>query len=334
MDIDSSNSNTACAEVHDAPAPFNKPTADVILRTSDRWDFRVRRAILSEASPVFEGMFDMPQPTPSADNTADFKDGLPIVALQEDRRTLYRLLSVCYPVPNAPLDTIEALLPVLEAPFKYLMEGVTLVVREDLRRLAKRYPLRVYCLAIQYSFLQIAEEAARATLDFPRRDIYSSIPSVPELTRVDGKTPLYLLYYHQSCSDALSTLKHSIPFLTIDWVWFHCRTCTQADYRMRLANGTWEYPMKWWADYLDDILEVLRETPSSEAVKQENARCLEKAIRGAAGCATCQQHAAVHMHCFTERLWPLIDIEVSKVKLAYFLSRDVKLAAAHAGRLE
>lgn len=117
---------------------------------------------------------------------------------------------------------------------------------------------------------------------------------------------------------------------------------------MRLVNGTWEYPMRWWSDYLDDVLAILRETPGTEVIKQEHSRCLEKAMRGAAGCTTCQQHVAMHMHTFSQRLLSLIDTEVSKVSLAFvvalcgaqcfsvmqvklptFLSRDAELEAAH-----
>ncbi|KAI0727695.1 hypothetical protein C8Q72DRAFT_434752 [Fomitopsis betulina] len=132
-----------------------------------------------------------------------------------------------------------------------------------------------------------------------------------------------------TCSDARATMKHNLPLLTIDWVWFRRRTCVQADHPMRLVNGTWEYPMRWWSDYLDDVLAILRETPGTEVIKQEHSRCLEKAMRGAAGCTTCQQHVAMHMHTFSQRLLSLIDTEVSKVKLPTFLSRDAELEAAH-----
>ncbi|EMD39269.1 hypothetical protein CERSUDRAFT_122690 [Gelatoporia subvermispora B] len=46
--------------------PFTKSSADVIIRSSDGVDFRVHRIVLAEASPVFEGMFSLPQGPRSA----------------------------------------------------------------------------------------------------------------------------------------------------------------------------------------------------------------------------------------------------------------------------
>ena len=46
-----------------APYDFDAPDADAILRSSDGKELRVHRIILSLASPVFQGMFGLPQPT-------------------------------------------------------------------------------------------------------------------------------------------------------------------------------------------------------------------------------------------------------------------------------
>ena len=40
-----------------AASPFDKPSADVILRTSDFVDFYVHKVVLSLASAFFEDMF-------------------------------------------------------------------------------------------------------------------------------------------------------------------------------------------------------------------------------------------------------------------------------------
>lgn len=48
-----------------APYDFQSPDADVILRSSDEKEFRVHKVILSHSSPVFQGMFGLPQPTES-----------------------------------------------------------------------------------------------------------------------------------------------------------------------------------------------------------------------------------------------------------------------------
>jgi len=46
-----------------APYDFNAPDTDAILRSSDGKELRVHQLILSLSSPVFQGMFGLPQPT-------------------------------------------------------------------------------------------------------------------------------------------------------------------------------------------------------------------------------------------------------------------------------
>jgi len=46
-----------------APYNFDAPDTDAVLLSSDGKEFHVHRLILSLASPVFRGMFSLPQPT-------------------------------------------------------------------------------------------------------------------------------------------------------------------------------------------------------------------------------------------------------------------------------
>ena len=73
-----------------AQPPFDKLSADVILRSSDRVDFRVHRTILVEASPVFSDMFSLPQPT------AEMIDGCAWVRLHDDPSDVLHLLRALY----------------------------------------------------------------------------------------------------------------------------------------------------------------------------------------------------------------------------------------------
>lgn len=70
----------------------NSPTADVILRSSGPKvvEFRVHKAILSIASPVFEDMFSLPQPVT--------EKALPVCDVSEDAITVEALLRLVYPV--------------------------------------------------------------------------------------------------------------------------------------------------------------------------------------------------------------------------------------------
>ncbi|KAH9936217.1 uncharacterized protein B0H18DRAFT_972851 [Fomitopsis serialis] len=325
----------------DACPPFDRSTADVILRSSDLVDFRVRKAILAEASPVFEGMFSLPQPSgptsggPPSDppgtsaNGTEFKDGLPVVVLQENGDILDRLLRICYPVPPPPLRGIDFLSPILAAAVKYAMDGVTLVLRKNLCDFLQDGPLRAYCLAIHYGFAEEAEQAAKATLRIDRRILFRSIPCAPELEMIDGKMTLLLLDYHQRCSDALLHLKRRVPFLTRDWIWFKCDVdqdeCPLGEHSVKLMDGSRETPTKWWRDYLVSMVDIMKDAPSSDAIRRDT-RLFDKAIKEALECETCADYAQSHMRKFVGWLADYVDGKVSQVKLS--LPANVRKSAA------
>ncbi|KAG6330410.1 hypothetical protein ID866_8679, partial [Astraeus odoratus] len=80
-----------------ASPPFGHPKADAILRSSDNVDFRVFQLFLSLASPFFETLFDLPQPSEETSADTETIDGLPVIPMSEDSKTLDALLRFCYP---------------------------------------------------------------------------------------------------------------------------------------------------------------------------------------------------------------------------------------------
>lgn len=312
-------------EVRDAPAPFNKSTADVILRSSDLCDFRVRRAILAEASSVFEGMFALPQP-PHTDSSVygpsaggdEHRDGLPVLAMQEDSRTLDLLLRICYPVVSPSFDSLEALSPVLAAAVKYVVDGAIATIRVDLRRLAKLDPLRVYCLSMHYGFLEEAEEAAKASLAFPAQPLFARAAQFPELELVNGKILIYLINYRQACVDTLSVLTHSLPFLDDDdWVWFTCEedqyVCPSSDSLIYLGNGVHPRAATWWLVYMTSVREILWSQPCGSAIR-DATQPFEAALNRARACTHCGGFAREQMDQFIEDLIAFVDERVSAVR--------------------
>ncbi|KAK0202529.1 hypothetical protein DFS33DRAFT_1262345 [Desarmillaria ectypa] len=70
-----------------ADPPFNDPkNSDIILRSSDKVDFYVRKSNLSCASPVFRDMLEVGQGMLTLHNTT------PVILLSEDGNGLYKLL--------------------------------------------------------------------------------------------------------------------------------------------------------------------------------------------------------------------------------------------------
>lgn len=81
------------APLHDSEM-INDPLADVIIRSSDSVDFRVRKVILSEVSEFFRAMFSLPQAdqvqsTSLVDSAASGPSELPVVGpVAENAKTL------------------------------------------------------------------------------------------------------------------------------------------------------------------------------------------------------------------------------------------------------
>lgn len=164
----SSSSTTASTpRPRTAPAPFDKTIADVILRTSDQVDFHVFTQVLIAASPFFEGMFEVPQPSPDQEQ---LKYGKPIIEVSEDSVALETLLRICYPINKPAEFSIEQIEPALRAAMKYDMELPTAVLTRNLENLAKDRPMVVWAVACRLQLEDLARVAAKAlslsTLDF------------------------------------------------------------------------------------------------------------------------------------------------------------------------
>lgn len=146
-----------------APSPFDKPSADVVLRSSDNVDFRVRSAILIEVSPFFADMFSLPQ-APSKTKSPSRSEPIPMT---ENSRVLNILLRLCYPlVDRVPDDlTLEDTRAVLEAAMKYDIDMAIQLMRHSLLTFAKEQPLRVYAIACIHSLEPEARCAAEEAVE-------------------------------------------------------------------------------------------------------------------------------------------------------------------------
>ncbi|KAI0738446.1 hypothetical protein C8Q80DRAFT_244381 [Daedaleopsis nitida] len=163
----STTTTTSTPQPRTAPAPFDKSIADVILRTSDHVDFHVFTQVLIAASPFFEGLFEVPQPSPDQEQ---LKYGKPIIEVSEDSVALETLLRICYPINKPAGFSIEQIELALRAAMKYDMELPTTVLTGDLENVAKDRPMAVWAVACRLQLEDLARVAAKAlspsTLDF------------------------------------------------------------------------------------------------------------------------------------------------------------------------
>jgi len=153
-----------------APYDFDAPDADAILRSSDGKDFLVHRLILSLASPVFQGMFSLPQPTNPPSQ-------IPGVDVPESSDILQPFIQYLYPRSPPKIPDVTMWASLYTVADKYNAEVVMDLLRDMLiPRFLETSPLRVYALASHWGLEEEARIASRRTLtmdilnDFPRED--------------------------------------------------------------------------------------------------------------------------------------------------------------------
>ncbi|KAH9940719.1 uncharacterized protein BXZ73DRAFT_98547 [Epithele typhae] len=141
-----------------APSPFDNPKADIILRTSDSVDFYVFSQVLIAASPVFESMFEFPQPPPD-DQT--LRIGRPTVTLTEDSKSIATVLKICYPIIKPTEWSLEEMEAGMRAALKFDMELPIAVLTDALEAAVQTRPLAVWAIACRINQENLALRAAQ-----------------------------------------------------------------------------------------------------------------------------------------------------------------------------
>ncbi|KAI0786797.1 hypothetical protein C8Q75DRAFT_808311 [Abortiporus biennis] len=176
---------------------FSDDDADFIIRTGDNIDFKVYRAILGRASPVFKDMFALPQSPPSTPNASEYINGLPIVHVTEDSKTMDLVLTFCYPIPKPAKMSITDIRDILEATRKYQMDYISSLVRPLWREAVRDEPLRGFAIACSMHWEDEARIAARLSLEEPIWPIEPPLPQ--EFRAVSADTMVRLISYHRRC---------------------------------------------------------------------------------------------------------------------------------------
>lgn len=244
--------NTGVQSIRKASAPFDKPTANVILRSSDRVDFYVRKAILEEASPVFEGMFSLP-PMPEdrkrkERDEEEYVDDIPVVNLAEDGQAVDMLLRFCYPMKN-PSFTEDAeaaglICKVIAAARKYQMDSIEEALSPIFDEHAKKEPVRMYLHAAHRHWEAEMKIAAKATIPHPLPFSCAD----PMIDHVSAGSYLRLHTYHKRCCVAAAKSFEKVISSTGRywyWGWLHpnlrervpaWQRCTLAGHPVQFAS--------------------------------------------------------------------------------------------------
>ena len=257
---------------------FNKPSADLILRSCDSVDFYVLKAIMAEASPVFEDMLALPQPaTGGLRSPGRIASDARVTQMTEDARTIEHVLRFIYPVEPPDIAELGEIFPVLEMCDKLMLACVTKLAVRQYAALAEKQPLRAYALACRWRREDAMRIAARASLAYPapERTTY-----LAELEDVTAGAVVRLHQYHSKCSAAVATLRPPAPSQTGTWV----APWVQADdrpwvssllssryygvyYSLTMAGGTTVRPSRWWIDCMLELFKKLKFTPDPNLMK-------------------------------------------------------------------
>ncbi|KAI6094384.1 hypothetical protein F5141DRAFT_1224137 [Pisolithus sp. B1] len=270
-----------------APSPFDHVKADVILRSPDDVDFRVFKLFLSLASPFFETLFDLPQPSEEMNTDVEIKDGLPVIPVSEDSKTLDPLLRFCYPCTlseDPALEDFRDVINVLEAAKKYSLDAIERTVCKSLfnPKILEANSMSCFAIACRARMQDECALAAKHTL----RE--SLVPTwFEEIELITSSELLSLLSYHRKCGDAVQTLKDDLSWITAQYPqrnsapWMiamrfdshnQCSCVRSTSGRFTLYGYA---SAQWWEAFMDSTFLDLRDKPCAETVRQN----VENAIR-------------------------------------------------------
>lgn len=192
-----------------APYDFQALDADAILRSSDGKELLVHKLILSLASPVFQGLFSLPQPKDPAPTHT------PIVDVPESSDILKPFIQCLYPLPPPEVSDVAMWMDLYITADKYNAEVVTELLKVILiPRFLETSPFRVYALASRWGLEEEAKIASERTLSF---DILTEFPQ-EDAELMDGVAGQKLYQLHIRCRDkgrAFTDPRHHR--FAIDW---------------------------------------------------------------------------------------------------------------------
>ena len=327
-----------------AKAPFDHAAADIILRSSDNIDCRFFKLFLSLGSPFFKTLFNIPQPTEAGEDQ-EIKDGLAVVPVTEDSKTLDALLRFCYPCTLAEDPIIEELkdaLDILEAAIKYSLDVIEKKARQAITnpQILAAEPMRCFVIAHRGRLLEETLLAAKSTLTQPL------IPSwFQEIELITTTDLLWLLTYHLRCGEAVYALR-----LDLSWITFHygslqasswmagiavydsygdhdnCGCARPAMFRYRLYNAS----PKWREDLMEETFTALRDKPCKETV-QASAEKTVQTVK-AQHCSVCSPKVIEGMCDFVDFFTRKIDETVSQVSRPPWMSESLINSEGFLGR--
>ncbi|KIP02225.1 hypothetical protein PHLGIDRAFT_16682 [Phlebiopsis gigantea 11061_1 CR5-6] len=231
--------------------PFDK--GDIVIRSSDKVDLVMYKSDLIRASPVFETMFSLPQPSPVSP-----VGNYLLIQFSETGEVLKSLFTPCLPwqpVIHA-FANFEHALQVIAAAKKYEMDWLVTMVRQSpaIQEAAQRDPVAAYFKAHHFGFVEEITLAARLCLRLPLMDILNAEIDSYAFEDIGFKPSSYqrLLRYRINCFEAVRTFIESKAIFS-DY-------STHGSLNDIQLEDTWmieAYCQRWWTSYKPGIIAQL-----------------------------------------------------------------------------
>lgn len=295
-------------------APFESDTnADILLRSSDDFEFRVQKNILSLASPVFNDMFSLPQPPPVVAPTSSTAlesplpiTSLPIIHLSETGPVIDILLRYCYPVKDAhDMDDFGTVVAVRTAAEKYDMSFI-MTRLDDYLKLYRandpRYTMMYYQSAFEHQDKGQTRQYLWNCLKFPLTSLLT------DWQKTYSANPIpCIIKYHQTVSTRVGDYITKF-FITGSSVAFRtCNNCMPPDHA-----GT-RQPVWWTRNIGSTVNNVYKEGPISRRLLPNLHQ------RTTIVCTSCEIHMLENWSMLDQQIYACIEKEAKKVCINFTL---------------
>ncbi|KAG1752090.1 hypothetical protein EDB19DRAFT_1893030 [Suillus lakei] len=278
-----------------ASAPFDHAQADVILQSADGVEFRIFKLFLSLTSPFFETLFGLPQ-SPDGATDQEMKDGLAVITMSGDSKTLDSFLRFCYPSTLADDPSLENLTDVLSVLAAARKEKCQALANP---KVLEKEPIRCFAIARNARLKHETITAARHTLRQPLVPAQFS-----EIGLITASELLALLTYHKNCSIAVQPLTKDLKWVTDHYGDYNgCLWLFGPHFNGSCGCG----------QVTDNKFSpgLLMDRPSGDAVRAAADRTIQK-VRGT-GCAACSSHVKENMTEFSDLLALKVEEAVAPV---------------------
>jgi BTB/POZ domain len=184
-------------------ASFDDVDADIILRSVDGVNFRVYKNILAKASSVIANIFSLPQQM-DGEKLSGTHSRTSVISVTEDSKTLANLLTLCYPLEDPSLTSLDEIALLLAAAQKYELARVRTIARHLFYNSPEfvAQPMKAFRLAWEYRLAPETREAAKKTLAGPM----TFIALGPEVRHMEGEALYQLFQYRTRCKDVLTKI--------------------------------------------------------------------------------------------------------------------------------